>query len=50
MRRTGPIIFAVVFKFVPDEGGRAFLAKVTPIIESAGFGLREEVGRGGSFN
>ena len=45
-----PIIFNVVFKFVPDEGGRAFLANVTPIIESAGIGLREEISTGGSFN
>ena len=38
-----PIIFTVVFKFAPDEGGRAFLAKVRPIIESAGFSFREEI-------
>jgi hypothetical protein len=40
----------VVFRFLPDEGGRAFLAKIRPIIESAGFSLREEMKTGGSFN
>lgn len=45
-----PIIFEVVFKFVPDEGGRAFLAKVRSIIESAGFSLLEEISTGASFN
>jgi hypothetical protein len=45
-----PIIFELVFKFVPDEGGRAFLAKVKPIIESAGFSFREEIFTRGPFN
>jgi hypothetical protein len=45
-----PIVFAVVFRFVPDQEGRAFLAKNRPVIESAGFSLREEVRTGGSFN
>ena len=44
------VVFAMVFRFLPDEGGRAFLAKIRPIIESAGFSLREEVWRGGPFN
>jgi hypothetical protein len=44
------IAFRVVFKFPPDEGGRAFLAKVRPIIESAGFSLHEEVWTGASFS
>ena len=45
-----PIAFSVIFKFPPDEGGRAFLAKVRPIIESAGFSLRDEVLTGAHFN
>src|SRR5580658_6387568 len=31
-----PIEFKVVFQFPPDNGGQTFLAKVRPIIESAG--------------
>ncbi len=45
-----PIIFDVDFKFPPDEGGRAFLARVKSIIESAGFRLRYEVFHGGKLN
>ena len=45
-----PIVFAVVFRFMPDEGGRAFLARAKPIIESTGVRLREEIRTGGSFN
>jgi hypothetical protein len=45
-----PVVFRVVFKFPPDEAGRAFLAKTRPIIESAGFVLREEVFTGARFN
>jgi hypothetical protein len=37
------IEFRVVFKFPPDEAGRAFLARVKPIVELAGFTLRDEV-------
>jgi hypothetical protein len=48
--KEGAIIFQEVFRFVPDEGGRALLAKARPIIESAGFGFREEIRTGGSFN
>jgi hypothetical protein len=44
------IVFKVVFQFPPDDGGRAFLAKVRPIIESAGFTLRDEVFTGARFN
>ena len=44
------IVFKVVFKFPPDEAGRAFLAKVKPIIESAGFSLRNEVFAGARFS
>ena len=44
------IAFKVVFQFPPDEAGRAFLAKVRPIIESAGFSLREEVFTGARLN
>ena len=39
-----PIVFSVVFRFVPDEGGRAFLDRMRPIIESAGFSLRRLIG------
>jgi hypothetical protein len=45
-----PITLKVVFQFPPDEAGHAFLAKVRPIIESAGFSLREEVFTGARFN
>jgi hypothetical protein len=45
-----PVIFEVVFKFRPDEGGRAFLVKVRPIIESARLSLREKISTGASFN
>lgn len=45
-----PIAFKVVFQYPPDEAGRAFLAKVRPIIESAGFSLRDEVFTGARFN
>src|SRR5262245_57840896 len=34
------IEFKVVFQFPPDDGGQAFLTKVRPIIEGAGFKLR----------
>ena len=44
------IVFKVVFQFPPDEAGRAFLAKVRTIIESAGFSLRDEVFTGARFN
>jgi hypothetical protein len=44
------IVFAVVFRFCPDEGGRAFLAKVRKIIESAGFSFREQISTGAFFN
>lgn len=45
-----PIVFRVVFQFPPDDAGQAFLAKVRPIIESAGFTLRDEVFTGARFN
>ena len=45
-----PIAFKVVFQFPPDEAGQAFLGKVRPIIESAGFSLRDEVFTGARFN
>ncbi len=44
------IEFKVVFQFRPDDEGQAFLAKVKPIIESAGFKLRDEVYTGARFN
>ena len=44
------ITLNVVFRFPPDDAGRAFLAKVRPIIEAAGFSLRDEVSTGASFN
>jgi hypothetical protein len=45
-----PVAFKVVFKFPPDEPGRAFLAKARVVIESAGFSLRHEVSTGAAFN
>ena len=45
-----PIVFRVVFQFAPDDAGRAFLAKVKPTIESAGFSLRDEVFTGARLN
>ena len=45
-----PVVFRVVFQVPPDESGRAFLARVREIIESAGFTLRDEVFTGGRFN
>ena len=44
------ITFTVVFKHPPDEGGRAFLAKVRPIIERAGLQLRETISTGAPRN
>jgi len=44
------IEFKVVFQFPPDDGGQAFVAKVRPIVESAGFKLREEVYTGARLN
>ncbi len=38
-----PVTFKVVFKFSPDDAGRAFLSKVRQVIESAGFTLHHEV-------
>ena len=48
--KNRPVAFKVVFQFPPDEAGRAFLAKVRPIIESAGFSLQDEVFTGTRFN
>jgi len=45
-----PVAFRVVFKFPPDEAGRAFLAKASVVIESAGFSLRHRVSSSGPFN
>lgn len=45
-----PVVFRVVFQSPPDDSGRAFLARVRPIIESAGFTLRDEVFAGARFN
>ena len=45
-----PIAFTVVFKFPPDGQGRAFLAKVRPIVESAGISFREKLSTGARFN
>jgi hypothetical protein len=48
--KNSPIAIKVVFRFPPDEAGRAFLLKVRPIIESAGFNLLDEVFTGARFN
>jgi hypothetical protein len=40
----------VVFKFVPDDGGRAFLAKARDLITDAGFTLRDKLYAGAAFN
>ena len=45
-----PIVFKIVFKFPPDETARAFLLRVRPIVEAAGFALRDEVFTGARFN
>ena len=45
-----PVPFRVVFKFRPDESGRAFIARAREVIESAGFTLRDEVFTGARFN
>ncbi len=44
------VVFNLVFRFAPDEGCRKFLAKVRPIIESAGFRIEEGVFSGAPFN
>ncbi|HLZ51994.1 MAG TPA: DUF6572 domain-containing protein [Candidatus Acidoferrum sp.] len=36
-------VFNVVFKFKPDLEGRKFLSRARKIIETAGFGLREQL-------
>lgn len=38
-----PVAFEVVFKFRPDLQGLQFLARVSDVIESAGFSLQYEV-------
>ena len=45
-----PIVFRVVFKFPPDQTGKAFIVRARHIIEAAGFTLRDEVFTGSSFN
>lgn len=45
-----PVEFKVAFQFPPDAGGQAFIAKVRPIIQSAGFTLRDEVFTGTHSN
>jgi hypothetical protein len=45
-----PIVFTVVFKFRPNEEGRAFLDNVRPIVESAGITFLEKVSIGAPFN
>jgi hypothetical protein len=44
------VVFKVVFQFPPDELGRAFLARVKSVVESAGYSLIEEVFTGARFN
>ena len=34
------VVFEVVFRFKPDEGGRLFLERAQQVIESAGLDLR----------
>ena len=41
--KNRPVAFKVVFKFRPDAQGQQFLARAKKVIESAGFGLRQEV-------
>ena len=45
-----PVTFDVAFKYPPDEGGQAFLARAKSIVEGAGFKLRFEVWHGGKLN
>jgi len=35
------VAFRVVFRFPPDDAGRAFIARARAVIESAGFTLRD---------
>jgi len=37
------VVFRVVFKFAPDALGLSFLVRAAAIIQSAGFGWRQEV-------
>jgi hypothetical protein len=48
--RNRLVVFKVVLRFAPDEGGRSFLAKAQQIVESAGLALRYEVFSGAPFN
>ena len=48
--RNRPIVFAVVFKFRPNEEARAFLERVRPIVESAGITFLEKVSTGAPLN
>jgi hypothetical protein len=45
-----PIDIEVVLQFPPDDEGRAFLSRVRTVVESAGFGFRDEVWTGARFN
>lgn len=45
-----PVVFKVVFQFPPDEPGQAFLARVKPVVESAGYKLIQEVFTGARSN
>jgi hypothetical protein len=44
------VVFKVVFKFVPDDGGRAFLTRARETVAAAGFTLQHEVYTGARFN
>lgn len=48
--RAQPVAILIVFKFPPDVGGKAFLERVKPIVESAGLGFRYQVFTGGKCN
>jgi len=47
---TSEFRFKVVFKFVPDDGGRAFLTRARETVAAAGFTLQHEVYTGARFN
>jgi hypothetical protein len=44
------IVFSVVFKFPPDDSGRAFLTRAKAVVESAGFQWRDEIFTGAHNN
>ena len=44
------VVFKVLFKFAPDDGGKEFLARAREVIAAAGFTLRDELHTGATLN